>query len=940
MFKFNIPLASFILLVGILASQLLSVVVSAQETVEQAYWKRAKEFNNFLLCQYGNALSKGSFEQNKPITQSHDEVQKNLLQQAEDYLALVQHYYTQSILDSSICYLKKLEQFAQENPSLNLPLPYPLQKSKVCLALNDYPCALVYTQKALKYMRTKGLKNQQDSSLYTEIMLDKAEIHTQLRQYSTAIHIQLELLTCPDIAIQLKALKGLAHIYIQLEQYQVALAVLQKGLTLFERCPRTESYTHQQAQYYQQLGLVYLLSEKWLTATRFLNRAKQILKSSPQLNLYLACVTAAQGNAAKASVLFEELSPKELPAQDQLLFRKYWASIATDFRVQLQQIEQAFLIIQKDSTSTDNQYLPPSIEQITNPTEGLKLCLLKTEYLQKSDCTPENIYQHYLLALGLIDRILLSAPKEEIENILEGYIKTTYEKALHLALQLHRNTKNENYQNDVFLLVEKYKQIKEKQLLGTHPKHFFGQYLPDSNLLVLPQLEEKINLYNSFYHQYRRQKDSLRTKIYADYLVELREKRTQQKTWLQNNYPNYWDYIYDDKDIKIKNIQAHLTVNEQILYLFEASSQLHIFSIDKDSIQHRSFAYTNHYIKDLQHFYQLHRAYPAALADSKTACESFAKQAYELHQNYFAAFIQDSRDLIIIPDGNWWQIPFQSLVSRVGKSPHGDFRNLAYWVKKHGISYQYSLNQWLKASTNTTATGINHRILAMAPSYTDSTLNIPSGAQDLDYLAGTYMGYYYKGRKASARRFVEYAPFYGILHLAVQASSAEGSPQINFSPVLNDSSQRLDYLTVQQVRSLELQSSLLFLQSQTHQDFYASDNLNILRSLAYAGASSVLQGQWQQPELLHNPIPRLFYAHTQSDLPKHKALQRAQLRYLEQAPSIATHPAIWANFRQVGNCQPLEISTPISQIWWYSIPILALLIIGWWGLSGLRQRPF
>ncbi|MCH2043947.1 MAG: CHAT domain-containing protein [Saprospiraceae bacterium] len=909
-----------------------------QENVQ--VWGRWQYYHLDFLFRYDSKIAKDSLEYYKQNSIKYCQEQQHWLQLIDNYLLISQYHYQQEELDSAANYIQRLETLIEEDNKLSFPANYYIEKSNICLVLKDYPCALDYSQIAKRNLESQGMINAKDSIIWEDLQISIAKAQAGLENYQEAINIYLEILEYPDPTYSVEAWYELGKTYIQLDQHPASLAAFQKGLALLTSSNfDKEQLKEWKIQYYQYLSLASANVGNLSQSQNYIQQAASLDANSSSIQLDQAIVASLQKNIVKANQIFETLHQKSntLSTKERLQLYTYWSSLGNNAMQQLKTLQQGLQIISKDSLQIDSVFTVPSIDKLTNPIAALDLILLKIEYLKNAECSSTVLYQHHLLLIEIMDKIIVSSTEDQATWIIEKHLQEVYNSSFELASQLYQETKNQNYLNDKLLLLEKNRLLKNKQLLGIHPSTFFGTYLPDSNLLKLPKLEQRRRLYTAYYYEYARQNDSIHSKIYENYLIDIKAELQEQKDWLQSNYPNYWKHIYSNPSIQYAEIQANLDSEEQILYLFEGVKKLYIYSISKDSITQQSFDYPRDYAESLFTFYQLNNDYAAALANPQRAYQQFSQKAYSIHQNYFQNLVQDSSDLIIIPDGFWWNLPFQSLLSQNPSNEQADFRTLPYWIKKHKISYQYSLNDWLEKRKNAYK-AVNNRILAMAPNYLDTNQNMPQAREQLGYLADIYMGYYYQEDKASANRFVEYAPYYGLLHLAAETEySFSSTTHIKFSVTPDDSSQVYD-LDIERIRSLQLKATSFFLQSQQNANPKDQNNLALARSLKHAGVASVIQAQWQANKVVSSSIPTAFYDNLQAGLAKHEALRQAQLAHINQAPSIAAHPAIWANFIQIGDYNPIEISTPISQIWWYILPIVALLVIGWWGLRGLRQR--
>jgi CHAT domain len=260
------------------------------------------------------------------------------------------------------------------------------------------------------------------------------------------------------------------------------------------------------------------------------------------------------------------------------------------------------------------------------------------------------------------------------------------------------------------------------------------------------------------------------------------------------------------------------------------------------------------------------------------------------------------------------QMPFDLLCTELPKGK-ANYKKLPYLFLKQRVSYQYSVASWFDASSESISPA-SYYIMAMSPS-SDSLRNLQA-----DYLLKRFSATTYKGVAAKKSAFLEQAPRYGFIHLGYNANKMG----LLFGENEN--------LSDAEREGLKLDAALVLLPHLSVPNVF-----NVELEFLHAGAGSLLSSFWDvEDETASVELFNYFYEYLQKGLSKDEALRRARLEYLEKMPDDKLAPLYWGQFRQVGDFRNVAVSEPISYIWWYLLPILGMLAVGWWAMRGLRQR--
>lgn len=144
-----------------------------------------------------------------------------------------------------------------------------------------------------------------------------------------------------------------------------------------------------------------------------------------------------------------------------------------------------------------------------------------------------------------------------------------------------------------------------------------------------------------------------------------------------------------------------------------------------------------------------------------------------------------------------------------------------------------------------------------------------------------------------------------------------------------------DLLLAYELPSLQLAADLVVLSAcQTAAGRYqigeGAQSLGL--GFRYAGAASTLSTLWEVNDESSRLLMELFYSYLQTGQRKDKALQAAQIRYLELVDQneVAAQPFFWAAWWLSGNSNALELpqKTNYGPFVWAAVFAL-FLVFGW-----------
>lgn len=397
---------------------------------------------------------------------------------------------------------------------------------------------------------------------------------------------------------------------------------------------------------------------------------------------------------------------------------------------------------------------------------------------------------------------------------------------------------------------------------------------------------------------------------------------------LREEQQAYWRFLSLPDSLDLDTLSTVLSDSISLCYFIEGDYAGYSMSLNKGFWTWTTWALGPEYAAEVQ---ALHGPYSGYNAE----------RAHGLFQRLLGEHWQgDIRRLLLFPEGSLRFLSFAALHCKPDSS--------LLLVEQAASSQQESLDDFLRVSLKEEQIG-NGEIFALAPSYSLT----PSAAEDsmqyrlrkelknteavyqsLAWLDDEYGGYFCKEQEANEAVFKQWAGEYGILYLALHLAQLERQSALllSFSP----RSAEDDMLYSQEIADLELRVDFLHLQSDV--EGQGAGLLALCQSFRLAGVRSFLLDGQQRSDTAALRFTQDFYEQLASGQAKDKALQYAQLQALSGLSGDLRHPRFWANSIQVGSVEPINVSTRFQRIWWYLIPIFAVLLLGYWSLRGLRQR--
>ncbi len=280
------------------------------------------------------------------------------------------------------------------------------------------------------------------------------------------------------------------------------------------------------------------------------------------------------------------------------------------------------------------------------------------------------------------------------------------------------------------------------------------------------------------------------------------------------------------------------------------------------------------------------QSFRSQLATRDLGFRSGARHLYSLLLGPAAVDLAGKRNLIIVPDGVLWELPFQALIK-------SDERYLLDWA---AISYAPSLSafeEMLKAKGQRRSSSASVDLVAMGNS---------NEVQDIAQVYGNNVRIY-KGPEARESQFKAIGADAKVVHLAAHAIADNTSPLYSYLLMAKEDPASGDdgLLEAWELQRMNLRAELVVLSAcETARGRVARGEgiIGLSWSLLLSGVPTTVLSQWKVESDSTSKLMVAFHRYRKSGLKDPEALRRAALDLKRN--STYAHPFYWAPFIVIG----------------------------------------
>lgn len=385
---------------------------------------------------------------------------------------------------------------------------------------------------------------------------------------------------------------------------------------------------------------------------------------------------------------------------------------------------------------------------------------------------------------------------------------------------------------------------------------------------------------------------------------------------LLKNNPAYKDILLKTDSLDISMLQQKILKDDStaLLEFFTGTNTLYAFVFSKNNPV-QVMAYDSTLLSSINNYTLFFTNENVIASNPRT----FQDSAFNLYQKLGLQNIaQAYKRLIIIPDGIFSFIPFESLLYQ--KATATSLKTAPYLINKCNICYGFSGSTLLKQTEQ--KNNSNNEMLAMAPLFINNAKGLaplPRTADELnDVKAQIKNGNYFLNSSADISAFRRYSKDAAYIHLATHAFANTGStePEIEFA----DSA-----ISLNEIYAMQFHANLVVLSAcntgigelKKGEGF-----MSLARGFYYAGAQNVINSLWQVNDAATGNIFNTFYKNIQSNALS-TSLQNAKLEYIRNSSNANASPYYWAGFVFIGSSDyqlPQQTNTSV----WFAIAAIII----------------
>ena len=398
-------------------------------------------------------------------------------------------------------------------------------------------------------------------------------------------------------------------------------------------------------------------------------------------------------------------------------------------------------------------------------------------------------------------------------------------------------------------------------------------------------------------------------------LVDRQELRSMQDS-LQKSSRLFKTVYAEQSTFSIDSLQLAITDPKMAVVNYSLTdSALFVITIRPQSVQFRMEPLPTAFADSVEAWLALCRDLGTELSQVQT----FSRLGYSLKELLLGPELlsmgNEVDHLLIIPDGILSNLPFEALLGETSTKAPKNYGKLPFLIKKYEIYYAASARLWMEQLNLAQNKGPLECLgIAWGEARADSLAKLlgqqPAPLKgtipELTAISDMIQGRYLFSDDATEAAFKQFAPQFGMLHLALHARAA-GEPQILFPR--GGGPHEDGILHFHELFGLQLKARLAVLSAcETGRGHLKrGEGIQSMSSgFAAAGIPTLLVSLWEVDDKSGAVIIEHFYQGLQAGLTIDDALRQAKLSYLETAIGNEASPFYWSAFVPVGNMATVQ----------------------------------
>jgi len=359
------------------------------------------------------------------------------------------------------------------------------------------------------------------------------------------------------------------------------------------------------------------------------------------------------------------------------------------------------------------------------------------------------------------------------------------------------------------------------------------------------------------------------------------------------NYPEYYKQKFAADKVDVSHIQKDILDDQSaVICYYKGSKNLHAFVIRNNNITEAEISNDTFLNKNIDDFINFLSTANIGATFNKTA----AKNLYNALVNPLTKYLNGVTSLIIIPDQEFINLPFEAFMLTDNK----------YLVEDYAVTYQFALPFLQKTVTTFTKEGA----IAFAP-FTRKNNNVSLHAlpASVKEISGFNKASQFINGAATKANFMKAASNASAIHLATHAIVDFNEPNNSYIAFYRQSNTDDNYkIYAEELYNLQLQKTqLVFLsacETGTGKLSQSEGALSLSRAFAFAGCPDIITSLWKAEDRPTAYISEKFYYYSDKQYSYATALQKAKKDLLNDDAMSQFHtPQYWSNLILIGDVQ-------------------------------------
>ena len=381
--------------------------------------------------------------------------------------------------------------------------------------------------------------------------------------------------------------------------------------------------------------------------------------------------------------------------------------------------------------------------------------------------------------------------------------------------------------------------------------------------------------------------------------------------------------MFTRKISNLKECREQMNDKECILQYYRSADQYYLLGIKKESTLFQALGDLDS-IQALLNLLHYPTDQTSNYASHVKRYQLLANRVYE--QIIPGDFIS-GMDVIVIPDGQLFYLPFEALVSNVTNKR--TYSGLQYMLKDNSVRYAYSSTQFVRLNDL-----VNDRTKGVYAVFPHTDLSAIHAEQSS--LAKIFKKIEFAADEMDKNDLIDRLKNREIIHFATHGYADTTSLNSTYLE-LSGGQKLFEY----EISTTFLNSRLIYLnacETNLGKEYKGEGVFSLSKSFMQAGCPTVISSIWKIPDNAASNLAQRFYSSLSNDVTALESFRQAKLQYLSTENELTCHPYYWSGLIFMGNNPILLVNDNTNKIGYTILGILLVLVVS--VLYIIRQKRY